>query len=213
MKNYRLHLIRHGISTDNEQDLLAGVGRDSALSPRGEEALHSMKDRYSYPPIQALFVSPLKRAVQTAAILYPEHRRILIAPLAEASYGALEGTPLQQVYDQHFFEEWMRPDDPVTPAGAETYREFVLRCSNALGTLLEGMMKSGVYEAAAVTHGGVIAAMLTAHGLPEQTEDMWYADNGAGYTLNVSAAMWMRSRRAEVAAIQPAGYMEALNRE
>ena len=213
MKNYRLHLLRHGISTDNEQGLRAGVGRDSALSAEGEKALHSMKDQYRYPAIEALFVSPLKRAVQTASILYPEHRRILIAPLAEASYGALEGAPLQQVYEQHFFEEWMRPEEPVTPAGAETYRDFVLRCSQALDTLLEGMMKSGIHEAAAVTHGGVIAAMLTAHGLPEQTEDMWYADNGAGYTLSVSAAMWMRSKRAEVAAIQPAGYIEALNRE
>lgn len=124
----------------------------------------------------------------------------------------MEGVPLKDVYESGFFEEWMRPNDPVTPKGAETYREFVMRCSQALDALLDGMMKSGVYEAAAVTHGGVIAAMLAAHGLPEQNEEMWYADNGAGFTLSVSAAMWMRSKRAEVAAVQPAGYLEALNR-
>ena len=208
MKNYRLHLIRHGISLDNEADFLAGCGRDSELSEAGKKTLALYKEQFVYPDIQALFVSPLKRAVQTAEILYPLQKRILIAPLAETYYGELEGSPLHEVYDSRFFQRWMSSDAPYTPNKGESYAEFSARCSSALNALLEGMMKSGIYEAAAVCHSGVIAALLSMHGLPQKPADEWYADPGAGYTLSVSSGMWMRTRMAEVSAIVPAGYLE-----
>ncbi len=213
MKNYRLHFIRHGYSEDNKAGLLGGFGRDVSLTDEGRDTLLQMKEDYTYPHIDALFVSPMKRAVQTAELLYPNHERILIAPLVETSYGAMEGTPLEEVYTSKFFQNWMHPETPFTPEGAETYLEFRARVAAAASTLLEGMMKSGITDAAVIAHGNVIAAVVSALGLPAQTEDMWYADNGTGYTLSTSPDMWMRSNKAEVTAIQPLGYMEALNRE
>lgn len=213
MKNYRLHLIRHGFSEDNKANLLGGCGRDVSVTEEGKQALLQMKETYSYPHVNALFVSPMKRAVQTAELLYPTHERILIAPLVETSYGALEGKPIEEVMKEDFFPNWMHPENPVTPDGAETYLEFRARAVAAVSTLLEGMMKSGITDAAAITHGNVIAAVVSALGLPEQPEDMWYADNGTGYTLSTAPDMWMRSNKAEITAIQPLGYMEALNRE
>ena len=211
MKNYKLHLIRHGISEDNVIRVLGGSGRNVHLSEQGKAHLLDMKEKHTYPQAETLFVSPMKRTIETAEVLYPNHKRILVSPLVEANYGIMEGKPISEV--GAFFMQWMNPDDPIVPEGSESYYAFRARSAAVIATLLEGMMKSGIFEAIAVTHGGIIASALSAIGLPEQEERMWYADNGTGYTLSTSAAMWMRSQKAEVTAILPLGYMKPLNRE
>ena len=211
MKNYRLHLIRHGISEDNVKHLLGGSGRNAHLSEEGKTQLLEMKEKFAYPMADTLFVSPMNRTIETAEILYPSHKRIITSALIEANYGIMEGKPREETYA--FFEEWMRPENPTTPEGAEAYFTFKMRSAVVISTLLEGMMKSGIYEAIAITHGGLIASALASIGLPEQGERMWYANNGTGYTLSTSPAMWMRSQKAEVTAILPVGYMKPINNE
>ena len=213
MRNYKLHLLRHGITADNELGILAGCGRDTHLSPEGRAEIEEMKEKFSYPHIEALFCSPMMRAVQTAQILYPQHKAILVAPLVEAAFGELEGATYAEVEEQGFWETWREEKDPFTAKGLETYKDFHARVTAAFATLLEGMMKSGVKEAALVTHSGVIAAILGQFGLPQLHEDAWLADNGAGYTISVSPATWQRTGMVEVVAVQPAGYLASLGYE
>lgn len=210
MKNYKIHLIRHGFTADNESAILGGSGRDLPLSDAGRSEIQRLKDAFAYPPVEVLFTSPMMRAVQTAQIIYPNNKALLIAPLVEVNFGELEGMNAADVAKTGFWDTWRDKENPVTPEGAETYEQFLARVTIAFATLLEGMMRSGVKEAAIVTHGGVISSILGKFGLPEHHEDFWLANNGAGYTMSVSTSVWQRINKAEVTQILPAGYEQAL---
>ena len=59
-------------------------------------------------------------------------------------------------------------------------------------------MKTGTTDAAIVTHGGVIMALLAAYGIPELPMHEWRTDNGCGFTLKVNVGLWMRGKKIEV---------------
>ena len=69
----KLWLIRHGKTEGNKLSRYIGT-TDEPLCQEGTEFLHKM----DYPKVQAVYVSPLKRCVQTAEILFRESRYILL---------------------------------------------------------------------------------------------------------------------------------------
>ncbi|MEG2206385.1 MAG: phosphoglycerate mutase family protein, partial [Oscillospiraceae bacterium] len=68
MKNYRLYLIRHGITQGNLCGKYIGGGTNEPLCEEGIKRLHELQDKYTYPQVNTVFASPLDRAVQTAEI-------------------------------------------------------------------------------------------------------------------------------------------------
>ena len=60
-------LIRHGKTQGNLEHRYIGSQTDESLCPQGISELKEMH----YPPVQRVFVSPMKRCLETAALLYP----------------------------------------------------------------------------------------------------------------------------------------------
>ena len=71
MKTFKLHLIRHGLTSGNLQGLYIGSGTDIPLCDEGRAQLAELKERFEYPQVDTVFSSPLMRAVETANILSP----------------------------------------------------------------------------------------------------------------------------------------------
>ena len=71
MKTFKLHLIRHGLTSGNLQGLYIGSGTDIPLCDEGRAQLAELKERFEYPQVDTVFSSPLMRAVETANILFP----------------------------------------------------------------------------------------------------------------------------------------------
>ena len=80
----KLWLIRHGKTEGNKLSRYIGT-TDEPLCQEGTEFLHKM----DYPKVQAVYVSPLKRCVQTAEILFPGEPVHIIEELAECDFGEL----------------------------------------------------------------------------------------------------------------------------
>lgn len=76
-----LWLIRHGQTEGNKSGKYIGV-TDESLCVEGIEFLKTLQ----YPEIDAVFVSPKKRCLQTAQILFPEHEAHVIPELAECDF-------------------------------------------------------------------------------------------------------------------------------
>ena len=72
MKTFKLHLIRHGLTSGNLQGLYIGSGTDIPLCDEGRAQLAELKERFEYPQVDTVFSSPLLRAVETANILFPD---------------------------------------------------------------------------------------------------------------------------------------------
>ena len=66
-------------------------------------------------------------------------------------------------------------------------------------------MQNGIFEAAVVTHGGVIATLMSTLGIPRQPLQFWKTGSGRGYTCFVNPQLWQRDHLMEVAGILPHG--------
>ena len=81
----KIWLIRHGMTEGNRHQRYIGV-TDEPLCEEGRKLL----GKFTYPKPQAVFVSPLKRCLETAAILFDDPKVRIIDQLAECNFGELK---------------------------------------------------------------------------------------------------------------------------
>lgn len=211
MKTFKLHLIRHGLTSANREGLYIGSGTDLPLSEEGRAQLAELRARFAYPAVDVVFSSPLSRAVETANLLFPDAaHKYSVQDLRECAFGAYEGRPVKELVKEPDFLRWMEPNSGFTPAGAESTQAFNARCASALLKLFEYQIKAGIEEAACVTHGGVIMSMLSQRALPSRKPEQWMADPGCGYTVQTDAELWMRDSLVEAIDVIPAGYLDTV---
>ncbi len=209
MKNYRLYLIRHGITLGNEQGLYIGGKTDEPLSENGIKNLNELKENFFYPKVKIVFSSPMLRAIESAEILFESAEdKIVLEELRENNFGEFEKRNIKSLIDDENFKKWIDPSTPYTPVGGESSKMFHERCSDILMKIFEHMMKNGIEEAACVTHGGVIMSMLAQRAMPRYPAEHWMADSGCGYVVQCNTAHFMRDGIVEVSDILPYGYLD-----
>ena len=86
MRSYKLYVIRHGLSIANKKGVYLG-STDISLSEEGRQEIMSLVQQYEYPKVQKVYSSPLKRAVETAEIIYTNNLIENIDALRECSFG------------------------------------------------------------------------------------------------------------------------------
>lgn len=197
MKSYTIYLIRHGLTDENLQGRYIGH-TDVLLSEDGKKQLSQIKEDMVFPPVQALFTSPLKRCKETAAILYPENKPIEIEGFIEYNFGYFENKTAEQLEDHPVFPRWLAGERGVEPPFGESNEAFGKRVCETFEKVAEGLMKTGTTEAAIVTHGGVIMAILATYGIPELPMHEWLTPNGCGFTIKINPSLWMRAKKFEV---------------
>ena len=62
MKYFKLHLIRHGLTSANLEGRYIGSGTDLPLCEEGRAGLLELKQQFEYPQVGLVFTSPLLRA-------------------------------------------------------------------------------------------------------------------------------------------------------
>ena len=123
-----LYIIRHGQTELNTRQVLQGRS-DSPLNETGIEQARKAAKRLRGIDFSHVYTSPLKRAVQTAAIVVPGIRPVADERLIEMDYGPYEGADLSRLPPEilHFFSDFVhnpapegmepRAFDPVLPEG------------------------------------------------------------------------------------------------
>lgn len=81
-------LIRHGQTRENELGIIIGQ-RDPPLSPKGRENVQALRPLIPFPDV--VFSSDLRRASETASLLFPSHEVKHLPQLRERHFGSLEG--------------------------------------------------------------------------------------------------------------------------
>ncbi|HPW00577.1 MAG TPA: histidine phosphatase family protein, partial [Oscillospiraceae bacterium] len=126
--------------------------------------------------------------------------------LRECDLGAFEGRPFAELNREEAFLLWLEGKAP--PPGGETFEELGRRVTEAFEYILSDMMRRRIIEAAAVTHGAIVMGLLSMYGYPKAEMREWAVENGCGYTVRTSAAMWMRDRCFEVVSAVPSAARE-----
>ena len=155
MPNLELWLIRHGETVWNAERRIQGQQHNS-LSDLGVRQARRLGARLEGEAFDTVYCSDLKRAVQTAELVFPGRTFVFDTRLREIARGALEGQlGAELVGEQRDVYAAMQKDLlNVRPPGGENYRDLAARAV----PWLESLPDSG--RVAAVTHGGVIYALL-----------------------------------------------------
>ena len=202
MKSYTLYLFRHGLTKGNINAQYIGH-TDYPLTTHGIEELKNIKATYHYPEVDAVFVSPLKRAMQSADIMFPKNNKIVIDNFIEYNFGEFEEHTAEELKDNEDFQNWMHGDMYTRPPYGETNAEFVHRVCDSFEKVVNGCIAEGTQKFAIVTHAGVIMTLLACYGLPEAPMAHWQMDPGYGYKLIITPSLWMRTNKIEVADTAP----------
>lgn len=197
MKSYYIHLIRHGAISPTLMGRYIGV-TDVALSEEGKKDIQKLDSTMDYPYAKIVFTSPLKRCVETARLIYPNSEPLVIDQLSEYHFGEWENCSADELKGNENFAKWLAGDNSVKPPRGESNADFTRRICIMFESIVDGLIKTGNTDAAIITHGGVMNTLLAVYGLPQAKPFDWACDNGYGYSLRVTPALWMRDKVAEV---------------
>lgn len=168
-----IYLIRHGATALNEEGRYQGL-TDIPLSQAGRAALR----KADFCP-ETVYVSPLCRAAETAAILFPKAKQIAVPDFREMDFGAFEGRTADEMADDPVYRAWVAGGCTGRCPGGESLTEFSERVWTAFSPLLELEKERLVI----VAHGGVQMAILERYAEPHRDYFRWHAPCGGGFLL------------------------------
>lgn len=181
-----IYLIRHGQTALNQRR--AYCGRINApITPEGAE--EARRIHYALSPSR-VYVTPLLRTQQTAAILFPQAQQIPVEGLREMHFGDFEGRDADQLEQDPTYRAWLDSNCQLPCPNGESLEIFRRRIAQALYQLVSQVIAQGEPELVIVAHGGTIMASMTTYAHPSQDYFQWHVDNCRGYRAHIDAATW-----------------------
>lgn len=190
-----LWLIRHGMTPGNAEGRY--VGRtDEGLSPEGRGILQRRQLMGFYPEITELYVSPMKRCKETAAIIFPKGRQFIVEGLRECDFGDFEYKNYRELNGNPAYQAWIDGGGRDGFPGGESlgaFQERVVRafdkavcdlCMRYNGQTIPGQ------RVALVAHGGTLMAILDRYARPHKDYFEWQTKNGCGYVAGLDTEQW-----------------------
>lgn len=182
-------LIRHFATPGNKRRAYIGrtdEGIDTERLPHGD---------FPYPPVDVLAVSPLKRCIQTGAILYPKQEPVICPLLREMDFGEYEGKTYEELKDEKEYQRWLASGGEGAFPGGEDRESFQQRCRKGVEEAVTGFIREGKNSAAFVVHGGTIMAAMSYFDPEKKDFYHWQVKNGSGYQAEINEEEWMAGVR------------------
>lgn len=171
--NQTLLLIRHGMTQGNFERRY--IGRtDEPLCAEGLVAARALLMR-GLLPVTRVFSSPMLRCVQTADILFPQQRAVLVPALKECNFGQFEGCTADELAAYPAYAAWVASGCAAPIPGGEDPGQFKARCCEAFVRLAADLQDGAC--AAIVTHGGCIMSILERFAVPRRPFYDWHVEN------------------------------------
>lgn len=197
MKNYYIYLIRHGITEGNLEGRYIGQ-TDLSLCPEGAKIIEQYAADEMYPEVDKVYSSPLARCLETAEIIYPEHKLMIVDELCEMNFGDFENKTQEQLKDLKEYADWIRGGADACPPNGEKFGDFTLRCIDGLDTVFSDMMRREIQSAAVITHAGVITNLLAGFGLPKGRPADFLCEPGKGFEISLNTFLWQKGPSFEI---------------
>ena len=107
-------LLRHGQTRGNLERRYIG-STDEPLCPQGREALAGVRA----PEADRVYVSPMARCGETAALLYPGVAQEVVPGFRETDFGSFEGHTYEELKDDPAYRAWLDGAGAAAPPGGE----------------------------------------------------------------------------------------------
>lgn len=193
----KIELIRHGATQGTQRGCFNG-STDDPLSENGKAELHAA----GYKP-QCVFVTPLLRTAQTAAILFPDVPQCAIPQLREMDFGVFEGKTETELQNDPDYKKWANSGYELPCPCGEQKKQFIARCKDAFVPIVDEALAQDWQHLTLVLHGGVLMALMQSFAQPVRDYFSWETLPGTGFLLDVQPMQWKHT--------QKANYIGALN--
>ena len=161
-----LVFIRHGETAANREHRYLG-STEEPLSQEGIMTLVSYKKQKRYPDVGYLFSSPMKRCLETAEIIYPHLRPVIIPEWTEMDFGEFEYRNYEELKDDMRYQAWIDSGGTLAFPGGESRDAFVLRCERGFARMWGELRRAAErcpgkpVSAGIIVHGGTIMALMS----------------------------------------------------
>ncbi len=174
----RLLVVRHGETSWNRAGRYQGC-LDTRLSAAGRRQAEALARALTDRRIEAVYSSPLRRALETARAIAAVHGRPLHteAALREICHGAWEGLTVREVAAAFpvLWALWYRRPDRAVMPGGESLADVKARVLPAIARIVRHHAQGAV---CVVTHG-VTARVILARAQGRPLSSLWRIDSPA----------------------------------
>lgn len=182
----KICLIRHHATQGNKEKRYVGMTDEELLDESVQELKKVEQPIWGAIKDLKVFVSPLKRCVQTAEILFPQKELTFVDSFRECDFGQFEYKNYQELDGNPDYQRFIDTLGECGFPDGETKSEFQARCIKAFTQIVcENADKERLIF---VVHGGTIMSILDAFSKPHQDYYSWQLRNGEAYVMH---AEWM----------------------
>nr|MDE5755230.1 histidine phosphatase family protein [Oscillospiraceae bacterium] len=150
---------------------------DEALCGEGIADLKKLKPVLKQRSL--LIVSPLKRCIQTAKILYPGQKIILCKDFRECDFGDFENHNYQELSSNPDYQHWIDSNGTACFPNGESPEDFKNRTIQAFEKIVNHL-KSDT-SMTIIAHGGTVMAILEKFAVPARNYYDYQIPNACGY--------------------------------
>ena len=173
--------MRHGQTSSNAFRRYLG-STDEPLSELGKAQAH---EAGVVERVSRVYVSPLVRARQTAAICFPRAWQVIVDDLREMNFGAFEGRSADEMADDAEYRAWVDGECRGTCPGGEGRDAFTARIARGVEAVCADAWERGYDTAVIVGHGGTVMAAMNVLVHEDGSYFRWHVGNCGGYWLDV----------------------------
>ncbi len=195
-----VYLVRHGKTAGNLKSNYVGGRTDESLCREGREELMSM--RKDVPEAACLYISPMKRCIETASILYPElikkSRYSIVENFRECDFGQFEGLSYKDMAEDPVYQKWIDQGGMGKFPGGEDSNDFIRRCVEAFSACI-GEIWGIEGDIAMLVHGGTIMSILSSCAEPDSHFYDWHISCAGFFCLKLEKSMWEERKKIRLA--------------
>lgn len=155
----KIYLIRHGETESNRKGIFRGR-LDIPLSQNGKEQAKDLRGYFEDSPVDAVYTSPLSRAVETAETVFPGHQVIkepLLDNLDLGEWSGMEKSIVQERFPRQW-QDWVTRPESITFPGGERLADVHRRSQ----LFFEKVLAAETEAIAVVSHRSVVKVMIAA---------------------------------------------------
>lgn len=179
-------LLRHAQTAGNLERRY--VGRtDEPLCPAGRAAAAASGVDTG---AALVYVSPMHRAVETAAIKFPSARQIVLPDLREMDFGDFEYRTADEMAADAAYTRWVDSGCTGPCPGGESPADFQVRSCRGFAEAVEDATARGAARLVLVAHGGTVIAVMSRWARPARSYFDWAVGNCGGYRARLDVELW-----------------------
>lgn len=173
----KVKLIRHGLTDGNIKKAYIGTTDE----PLNDTGMHMFTQVDIFTPL--VYVSEKIRTKQTARIIYPKAKQVVIPNFNEMNFGDFEGKTFKQLQNNPDYQNWVDNDCKSRCPNGESLREFSTRCKNGFLSIINNPSNND-NDIIIIAHAGTIMAICDTFTMSNKSYFDWHLDCGQHIDLN-----------------------------